>query len=601
MSVNTVNQLGQQNIPQQGTQNPVNNSFSAPLLRIKSDAPSINNYFDIQGNIKDFAHFGDKYDNRAQDARMEKVCKVRDELQKLTDKYSNFNFNLAISLPEPNPSDFQEGKIGFDQYKEALKEWCKNCQTKFKEMENMLKHIDQNNNCVITIGNNNNVLVHIKNDDAQKKNIPNEPTQQSDGFTRNFSKFGNKANKAIEITHSKLRDNLINFKDFLKNHPNIKLDFKNQFPLPEVENFDEGEDGFNSYMVALNDWSQNCQNHLKRLQNMSEHIAPSYECIVTIGNDNNLLIEIPSEPQHNNNNPSLAASVNGNDNNIALVNDTTQVSETPSYTKNSDDNGNTMAVAEVSNLNEILVGNITDMNVRGTTIIASDNNFNSSVNPENSGNQSSLIVGNLDITASEIYVGGEGNNSKDIDGNIITPTQNTVIAGNLDLNAETVVVNEATITNDVNLEDSIEINGENNNVALVTNYTQTPLTNSGTFVGNITNTKVGGNAVILGNNNFVDSPQTSTKPDGTAPEPSKYQVKQGDLWVKIVKDQYGIAEGPELNALVSKVKADYYDANKSELTKQGYDSPKSGFLPKAGTTLELPQEIEINGNKYRLK
>jgi hypothetical protein len=48
------------------------------------------------------------------------------------------------------------------------------------------------------------------------------------------------------------------------------------------------------------------------------------------------------------------------------------------------------------------------------------------------------------------------------------------------------------------------------------------------------------------------------------------------------------------------LKQNYYESNKAELIKQGHGSAKSGFFPKVGEFLKLPETIDIDGTSYTL-
>lgn len=81
----------------------------------------------------------------------------------------------------------------------------------------------------------------------------------------------------------------------------------------------------------------------------------------------------------------------------------------------------------------------------------------------------------------------------------------------------------------------------------------------------------------------------------------EYKVKGGDYWYKIIQENYNLSSHNEIMQVVRKFKQEYFEANKFELTKQGYNTPNDGFFPKAGYVFNLPKIITINEKTVELK
>ena len=75
----------------------------------------------------------------------------------------------------------------------------------------------------------------------------------------------------------------------------------------------------------------------------------------------------------------------------------------------------------------------------------------------------------------------------------------------------------------------------------------------------------------------------------------QYEVKKGDYWYRMVKENYNTSSEVEVKQIIRKFKDEYFNKNKASLIKQGYTSSKSGFFLKVGEKYDLPTQVEVDG------
>lgn len=508
-----------------------------------------------------FSKFGEQYEKKAQNKREKRVDEVQKEYRKLLEKHDNVNFDLETSLPEPSVQNFDDGKDGYNSYKTAVKIWKKDCQTKFKQMDKMLDHVESQSSCVVTIGDDNNILVHIP------------------------SKTGTETPKPVETSSNE-----------------VSVNITGQNNRIAVLNTGRAADGTNSSQAE------------------DLHVDNQDNRIITVeqnGAKNNAQIIMGDTSVENSESGKVSVLGNGNFNDGANFNPDS---------------------AEPENTAQVLAGDLALKNEDGKISVAGNDNFNRNVSGRlQIVHETQIIAGKIDAVNEngDIAVGGSGNfNQNTKTGNedkdfAISPT---------DCDSSQKAEDKKKLT------DSVNIDGAGNRVAIVTQSAgsenshqvvmgDVSVRNSGSgsisAVGNenfnsgdISPAKTSSQVVfgdikisneddgqvsVAGRSNYVSTPEsdsfTGKSETGVLQENKihQYKVKKGDYWYNVVAEQYGLSSGSEIMKIVRHLKDEYFEENKKDLTKQGYNNSKDGFFPKSGGVLQLPDSIEIEGIKYKLK